>query len=409
MRRVVIIGGGAAGLTAAITASKCGDAVTLLEHTPELGKKILSTGNGRCNLTNRNQNQEFYRCTEKEFPKAALKRFGFHETLDFFEGLGLFFKERDGYVYPRSLQASSVRNVLLKEVMRCHVDTRTETEVKEIKKEKDQFLVRTSDMSFAADSVIMACGGKAAPATGSDGSGYVLSLKLGHRLVTPVPALTGLKAPNASMKKAAGVRAFGCVSLYIKENGEKRLAASDTGEIQLTEYGISGIPVFQVSRYAARALEEGAEAWVSLNFLPEYEREEAEEFLDMLFGREEKRDCLEVLCGLFPEKLSLAFLKSTKISPHLSVSDLEEKHRSALKRAICAFSITVTGTNSFSQSQVTAGGIDVRDVEAGTMESRLVPGLYFAGEILDVDGICGGYNLQWAWTSGWLAGKQGRL
>ncbi len=410
MRQVAVIGGGAAGMTAAITAAREHDHVILLEHTAQLGKKILYTGNGRCNLTNRRQAPDCYRCAEPVFVKEALEQFGFDETLDFFRERGLFFKERDGYFYPRSLQASAVRDCLLGGLAEYGVDVRTGFRTSSIIKEDGRFLVAGRETSFSADSVILACGGMAAPATGSDGSGYGLALRLGHRLVEPVPALTGLRTRGTSLKKASGVRTACRVSLYIKKGGQRILAAEDTGELQITDYGVSGIPVFQVSRYASRALADGDESWIVLDFLPEYGEEEGDRMLEaLLSGERADRPCQEILCGLFPDKLAAALLKAVKVPSHLPAESLTEKQRAYLKRAVRAFSMTVAEVNPFSQSQTTAGGIDVRDVNGATMESKLVPGLFFAGEILDVDGICGGYNLQWAWTSGWLAGKQGRL
>ncbi len=409
MKKTVIIGGGAAGMTAAIASAGAGDAVTLLEHSPQLGKKLLSTGNGRCNLTNRNQDASFYRCSEADFPEKALRQFGYKETLDFFRGLGLFFKEKDGYVYPRSSQASSVRNALLRELERRKADLRMETDVQEIVKRGKEFTVKTSESSFASDRVILACGGMAAPSTGSDGSGYQLAAKMGHRIIEPVPALVQLRSSRSALQKAAGVRADGRISLYIMENGGRAFAGADTGEIQLTDYGISGIPVFQVSRYASKALSENKQVWAEIDFLPEYTSIETKQELFQSVRLEKKGyDCLEVLCGLFPEKLALAFLKEAGIPFHFPAEQLDENRAEKLCRTVTHFSVPISGTNSFSQAQVTAGGVDVRDVTPESMESKLVPGLYFAGEILDVDGICGGYNLQWAWTSGWLAGRQGR-
>lgn len=446
MRRTVIIGGGAAGMTAAIVAAGEGDAVTLLEHTDRLGRKLLSTGNGRCNLTNRRQGAKFYHSENPDFPLPALGRFGFSETLCFFETLGLFFKERDGYVYPRSSQAQTVRDALLAAILGQGVDVRTECRVTKIeaagrkaperktlgsKPAKNgredpegsdgagRFLVRTQDISFAADAVILACGGMAAPFTGSDGSGYGLAKALGHRLVLPVPALTGLFASSNPLRKAAGVRTDGTILLYVGEGEDKRLVCQDTGELQITDYGISGIPVFQVSRHASRALSEGIGVSAALHFLPEYGREEAKDLIFRIFRTRTdadpsflpdtgNRDCMQVLCGLFPEKLAAVLLKRAGIPLHAPAGHPGGKQLQKLSELVCGFPLEISAAGDFSRAQVTAGGIDTREVWAETMESKLVPGLFFAGEILDVDGDCGGYNLQWAWASGFLAGKQGR-
>ena len=407
MGKVIVIGGGAAGILAAISAAGMGDEVIILEHTKALGKKLLSTGNGRCNLTNKKQDDSFYRTENPGFPIPALTRFGYRETINFFNSLGLYCKERDGYVYPRSSQAAAVRNLLLEELFRLGVEIRTECEVRKLQRKTKGFLVLAADTSFYGDSVILACGGKSAPVTGSDGSGDGLAEALGHRLIPPVPALTGLRAAENPLKKAAGVRTDGRVSLYIEENGKERLVGSDAGELQLTDYGISGIPVFQVSRFASRALEQGMGVTARLNFLPEYDRDEAEELLETVLQRTEE-DCFSLLLGLFPEKLAAVLLKKAGLPVHIPAGRLSGRQKQAIVDTVCRLRLSISAVNDFSQAQVTAGGIDTRDVNEETMESRLVPGLYFAGEMLDVDGICGGYNLQWAWASGFLAGKQGR-
>ncbi len=407
MRRTVIIGGGAAGMTAAIVAAGEGDRVTVLEHTDTLGKKLLSTGNGRCNLTNRRQGEEFYHSENPGFFLPALERFGFDETLRFFGELGLFFRERDGYVYPRSSQASTVREALLSELSRRKAEVRTACVVREVKQEADgAFFVFTEETSFQADGVVLACGGLAAPFTGSDGSGYRLAKALGHPLVPPVPALTGLFAVESPLKKAAGVRTDGTISLYVETEGERQLCGRDAGELQITDYGVSGIPAFQVSRHAARALSEGKRALAELNFLPEYGRERGEALLSRACSGE--GDCLRILCGLFPEKLAAVLLKKAGIPLHAPAGRLDERRKRKLFDLIFRFPLEISAVGDFSKAQVTAGGIDTRFVRANTMESKLVPGLFFAGEMLDVDADCGGYNLQWAWASGFLAGKQGR-
>ncbi|MCI8464609.1 MAG: NAD(P)/FAD-dependent oxidoreductase [Lachnospiraceae bacterium] len=422
MRQTIIIGGGAAGMMAAIVSAREGDGVELLEHTDTLGKKLLSTGNGRCNLTNKNLDISCYHSEHLNFPLPALKQFGYKETLRFFGELGLFFKERNGYLYPRASQASAVREALLSELSRLGVRIRTGCKVTEILKKADQsFLIRTEDMSFFADALVLACGGKAAPFTGSDGSGYPLAVSLGHRLIPPVPALTGLLAASSPFRKAAGVRTDGRVSLYVEENGKQWFMGADTGEIQLTDSGISGIPVFQVSRHAARALAEKKRVFAKLDFLPEYHRAKVETYIQeygetgneeaerlLLNALEKDGDCFRILCGLFPEKLVAVFLKKAGIPLHAPSGRVERRKKQILSKLVCQFPLEITAVNDFTKAQVTAGGIDTRQVQANTMESIPVPGLYFAGEILDVDGICGGYNLQWAWASGFLAGKQGR-
>ena len=406
MEQVVIIGGGAAGMAAAIAAADAGSAVVLLEGGKQPGKKLLSTGNGRCNLTNMVQNPSCYRTSEGSMEEnravwQVIRRFGCEETKQFFGGLGLYFKNRDGYLYPRSSQAQTVLAALVQGMEQRGVDVRTEAKVCGIERREDGFLVRTAEQSFRADRVILCCGGMAAPATGSDGNGYELAKAFGHSVIQPLPALVPLYGESGPLKKAAGVRTDGRITLLV--NGKE--AASDTGELQITDYGISGIPVFQVSRFASVGLEKGEQVEARISFLPEYE--EPESFLAQVWKK--CGDTLSILNGLFPEKLSMALLKKAGIVLHAPMERIPEKKRKLLTEMITAYPMTVTKTGGFDRAQVTAGGVRLSEVELRTMESKLVPGLQFAGEILDVDGICGGYNLQWAWASGVLAGKRGNL
>ena len=403
MAQTVVIGGGAAGLAAAVSAARAGFQVTVLERTDTLGKKLLSTGNGRCNLTNRAQAPSFYHCNEENFPLGALKRFPLQAVLDFFESLGLSFKEREGYVYPRSLKASSVRDALLSELRVLGADVRTGAKVTGIFRDGNRLLVKTAETSFGAEGVILACGGKAFPASGSDGSGYLLAESLGHRVIPPVPALVPLYAEKTPLAKAEGVRAAGRIDLY--DGARVRSAA---GELQITGFGISGIPAFQVSRYAARALSEGRPVKAVVSFLPEYDVRKLPDRLAERIRRLPGRDFMELLSGWFPEKLSAALLKKAGIPLHIPARDPSPRVLQALSGAMAAFPLNIVGTGDFSKAQVTAGGVDAAQVDPDTMESRIFPGLYFAGEILDVDGDCGGYNLHWAWASGLLAGKQGK-
>ena len=404
MEQVVVIGGGAAGMAAAIAAADAGSSVVLLEGGKQPGKKILSTGNGRCNLTNLVQTPSCYHTSEGQEEQTAwqvIRRFGCEETKQFFGSLGLYFKNRDGYLYPRSSQAQTVLSALVEGMELRRVDVRTEAKVCGIEKRDDGFLVRTAEQSFPAGRVILCCGGMAAPATGSDGNGYALAKAFGHQVNPPLPALVPLYGETGPLKKAAGVRTDGRITLLV--NGRK--AASDTGELQITDYGISGIPVFQVSRFASIGLGKGETVEARISFLPEYE--EPETFLAHLWKK--CGDTLSILNGLFPEKLSIALLKKAGIVLHAPMERIPEKKRAALSELITAYPMTVTKTGDFDRAQVTAGGVRLSEVDLWSMESKLVPGLQFAGEILDVDGICGGYNLQWAWASGVLAGKRGNL
>ena len=402
--KVIIVGAGAAGMTAAIFAAREGAQVVLLEHKDRVGKKILSTGNGRCNLSNRLQEPFCYRSGQPDFPWKALGAFTLPMTLEYFEDLGVLTRERDGYLYPYSGQASAVLDALRLGLARESVQVVTECEVFSITPREDvkrRFEVKTSQGSFSGETLILACGSKAAPGTGSDGSGYKLAKRLGHHIIKPLPALVQLRCPEKFFKQLAGVRADASVILY----SDGRKLAEDKGEVQLTDYGISGIPVFQISRYAARGLYEKKEVFAELDFMPDFGDVE---FLQMLKERKIRLDGLvmeQYFNGLFHKKLAGALLKRIGISGTMPVHDLSEENLERLCRICKHFRTYIDKTNPFEQAQICAGGVDTSEIDPDTMESKLVKGLYFAGEILDVDGICGGYNLQWAWTSGCLAGK----
>ena len=391
-------------MTAAIFAAREGAQVVLLEHKDRVGKKILSTGNGRCNLSNRLQEPFCYRSGQPDFPWKALGAFTLPMTLEYFEDLGVLTRERDGYLYPYSGQASAVLDALRLGLAWESVQVVTECEVFSITPREDakhRFEVKTSQGSFSGETLILACGSKAAPGTGSDGSGYKLAKRLGHHIIKPLPALVQLRCPEKFFKQLAGVRADASVILY----SDGRKLAEDKGEVQLTDYGISGIPVFQISRYAARGLYEKKEVFAELDFMPDFGDVE---FLQMLKERKIRLDGLvmeQYFNGLFHKKLAGALLKRIGISGTMPVHDLSEENLERLCRICKHFRTYIDKTNPFEQAQICAGGVDTSEIDPDTMESKLVKGLYFAGEILDVDGICGGYNLQWAWTSGYLAGK----
>ncbi len=422
MGHVIVIGGGASGMMAAISASYHGAEVTIVEHMERIGKKLLSTGNGKCNFTNARQSPEFYLSENGDFAWKIVSRFGQKETCALFQELGVYPKERNGYYYPYSGQASSVLDALRMELARLGVGIRTGQECVGVIPKKSGFCVKLADGELVGDKVVLAAGSKAAAKTGSDGSGYRLAKALGHHVITPLPALVQLKCAEDFYKGIAGVRIQGTVSIYAgsrnetkkglcqnvldKGGREKRFLASDQGEIQLTTYGISGIPVFQVSRYAAKALHEGENVMARMDFMPELSQEG---LLDALARRaldRPQKKAEDFLTGMFPGKLNALWLRLSGIERMTAAGALSPTALRALVRAIKQFETRVVATNSYGQAQVCRGGVDTREVDAGTLESQKVPGLYFAGEILDVDGPCGGYNLQWAWSSGYVAGKE---
>lgn len=401
MYDVIVIGGGAAGMMAAIAAAREKASVLILEHMELCGKKILSTGNGRCNYTNKMQGIEYYRGDDPAFVLPALEQFGCEQTIRFFQSIGIEPKEKNGYVYPRSMQAASVREALLLELRRQRVKIELGCGIRQILPKKGSYEICTKNGNFHAKTCILATGGKAAKHTGSDGSGFLYLEPLSHHVIDLVPALTGLQAKPPFPKNLAGIRAEAEVKLFV-ENAQ---IASDFGEVQMTAEGISGIPVFQVSRFAAKALVNGKKVCAEVDFFPEYDSlNELEEYLTGRMNWMRDRTIREALEGLLADKLIDTALKEIGLSSKKQAGDCTKQEVKVLAKYLKQFTCEIMSTRKFEQSQATAGGVSTQEICANTMESKLCPGLFFAGEVIDIDGMCGGYNLQWAWTSGYVAG-----
>ena len=392
-------------MTAALSASSCGIPVTLIEHKDRVGKKILSTGNGKCNFTNQFQGKRDYYGSSPDFVVPALTFMGLEQTLSFFRELGVLSVCRDGYYYPRTLQAQTVLDALRFALDRQGVHVICDTSVSGISGLEGDFHLllkgrdgKTIQRTFGR--IIFATGGLAFPSSGSDGSADPLVRSLGHHITKRYPALTALNTKEKLSPSWKGVRADGKVSLLCNS----KVLQQEEGQVQLTDYGVSGIPVFQMSRNAAKLLGEGKEVSISLDVLPEL----TEEGLAKELGRRSlrKNESLEkALCGLIHKKVLFVLLKKAGLSPEKAAGTVPEDGWGRLAFLMKHYSAKVTGTQPFSKAQVTAGGIELSEVDPATMESRIKKGIYFAGEMLDIDGRCGGYNLQWAWSSGALAGK----
>lgn len=402
MRHVAVIGGGAAGMMAAITAAREGVKVTILEHKDRIGKKILSTGNGRCNFTNTYQTPACYRSDNRDFAWNIIQKFNVEKTISFFKELGIYPKDRNGYLYPYSDQAAAILEVLQIEIAKLNICVMTEINVLDIQPVKRGIRVTTDKKTITVDSVILACGSKAAPVTGSDGSGYQLAKLLGHRIVPVLPALVQLRCAEKFYKSISGVRVQGTVEIYADDIS----LASDTGEIQLTNYGISGIPVFQVSRYVAKAIYQKQSVTAVLNFMPDMNKDEFLSFLQERSTLCPHKTLDEFFTGIFPKKLCELWIRLSRLPKEMRVFDLSGEQLEKLVLLIQHLRTHITETNAFEQAQICCGGVDTTEINPDTLESNYVPGIYFAGELLDVDGICGGYNLQWAWSSGFVAGKE---
>lgn len=404
--RVCIIGGGPAGMTAAITAARLGSRVTLLERGERVGKKLLLTGNGKCNYTNRRLRPSCYHSSEGSFVMRALQKFGPESSVRWLRSLGIEPLDRhDGWLYPHSEQAASVLNALRTECELSGVRTVTAATVRQIRRGKGgSFQIMTDREMIAADRLILATGSKAAPSTGSDGSGYLYARQLGHSIRNVLPALCGLHCAEKDFFKAvAGVRVGAALTLLC--DGEE--VERTEGELQLNSYGLSGIPVFQLSRTAARALGDGRSTVISVDFLPDFAS--LHSYLEERLSLRSYRSFEAFGNGLLNKNLWNGLVKRAGLKPGGNPAEQSGRGLKGLAELISDCRFRIIRTADFEQAQTCTGGVSTEEVNPETMESRLVPGLYFAGEILDVDGICGGYNLQWCWTSGRLAGGKGMI
>ena len=445
MQDCVIIGGGAAGMAAAIAAKRSGaQSVLLIEKNDSLGKKLKQTGNGRCNFTNRNMQASCFRSESPSFIEAFLKQFSYEDSLRFFHSVGVLEKLRGDYVYPHSDQAKSLVFSLENAMRELGVERMCSTEVKairntgkkensffeisccteeELEKEKDlkpgkafgkekflkedkafkveKNLKQERTFKIQAKKLLLCTGGLAMPSSGSTGEGYRFAEALGHTVLSPFPSLCPIYTEEKFVKAWAGVRVDTELSLF---EGEK-LLFRDRGELQCTEYGISGIVVFQCSRLVHELLEKKGKAMLSLSFFPEFKEEE---FLSFLLKRKEERSAQygrDFLLALLPDKLVSVLFQKAQFPLEKTLSEISKEKIGELCRLLFHFPFKASKIADFTKAQCTAGGISVSEVYPESMESKLCPKLYFAGEILDVDGLCGGYNLHFAFGSGILSGR----
>lgn len=402
--RVAVIGGGAAGMMAALAAGRAGATVTVLEKNQRVGRKLLATGNGRCNLTNIDLQITRYHGRRPKFAHGALSRFDQHRTIAFFEKLGVAHKvEAGGKVFPVSNQASSVLDVLRYALEENGVHTLPEFNVRSLRPRGRGFRIKAADgRRFEADRVIITTGGRAGPQFGSTGDGHRLAEELGHRIVEPFPALVQLRLKHHIFKHLRGIKFEGAVEIPAGGKTTDRAV----GEILFTDYGVSGPPVFDVSRTAGALLQRGETPVLKLSLVANQSREELDGLLIRRFTDQPRKTLAFSFVGFLPKRLGEVVLKEAGIEdPRRIVATLTAPERQRIVDILRDWRFEITGANSWSAAQVTAGGIDVRDINPKTMASKLVPGVHFAGEVVDIDGDCGGFNLQWAWSSGWVAGR----
>ncbi len=401
--KVAIIGGGASGLACAIeiihtVKDKENVQVTILEKLTRVGKKILVTGNGRCNLTNMNSAVSGFR-GDTAFSRFALNEYTPEKNIEFFNGLGLYTREEeDGRVYPLSNQASSVLDALRFECDRLNVQTTCDyraVHIKTVDTGVTTKLVVNNRDRF--DYVVVAAGGKAAKVHGTDGDSYDLMSMLGHKIISPAPALVSLNCENFT-KALKGVRAVCKTDLII--DGEKVL--ENFGEVQFTDYGLSGIPIMQLSRFVS--VSPSNDISVFLDVAPDFTCEQIKEYLKTR-RKVDTNLCENLLIGIMNKQLCIALLKECGIAPNGRVNNLTDGEILRLAEIIKCWKIKIKNSRSFDFAQITAGGVDCGGFDEKTMESKLVKNVFCCGEALNVDGDCGGYNLQWAWSSGRLAGR----
>lgn len=409
---ILIAGGGAAGIMAALAASGSGAGVTVIEKMPVLGKKILATGNGRCNYTNYFQAKECYRGSGEEssiFAWDLLKKFGHMETIGLFKKYGIMPYEKDGYVYPLPGQASCVRDILERQLGNTDTDIHTDEKVVKVeihinKKDRiqDGFIIWTDKKQYFAKKLVIATGGKAGYVHGADGSGYKIAKYLGHSVIPPLPALTSCILDEKFLKDWAGVRTKGTVRAY---SGTGQLLCEDSGELQFVAQGISGIPVFQVSRYISSELYNKRKPYLIIDIMPLYNAGEITSELKRRRADSVNHTAMDMLEGILNNRLAQALLRKCGIPVKRRTPEVTDKEIIKIAKTMKEWRLTPEATGGFDKAQVTCGGVPVSEINGDTMESKLCKGLYFAGEITDIDGICGGYNLQWAWTSGYIAGS----
>ncbi len=396
--KIGIIGGGASGMCAALKASENPNAeILLFERQSRVGRKLLATGNGRCNITNATMDGVHYHGQDATFSSFALKQFSVEKTLQWFADLGLLtVKEASGRVYPYSDQANSVVDILRFALAKPNIQVLTGCEVSRIRKTELGFQVFTDADTYLCDKVIVACGGLAGTKLGGSMAGYKLLKSFGHSITRLRPSLVQVKSDWSGCVALKGVRANCNAQLCL----DGQVLCQSTGELQFTEYGLSGPVIFEISRDACQT---SGEWTCRLDFLPGFGETE---LLAELFRRKDRyASAEEILTGMLHNRLGRVLMSAAGIHGQRNGASLTEAELKEVCRLIKGLEVNITDTLGMDSAQVTAGGVVTDEFSTETMESALVSGLYACGEVLDVDGDCGGYNLQWAWSSGYLAGK----
>lgn len=399
--KLAIIGGGAAGMMAAISASRMlpGKEIVLIEKNPVLGRKISATGNGRCNFSNRFCRWEDYNGQGSMHVRRSFDLLDPSGTVRLFEKLGMLAREEnEGRIYPYTEQAATVVEALKEEIGSCGVDVHLDAEVSGIEKQGEKFSILVRDrQAIRATRLIIATGGKAGLKFGSTGDGYGFAKAFGHTLKQPLPGLVQILTDDRFSKDSKGVRAKGAVSL---RRGNE-IIAREKGEIQFTVDGVSGICVFDLSRYLR---ENTAGLLLQIDLFPDHSKEEVLNFLKDKRNNIPGRRAESLLKGIINDKLVPLYMQISGLQARKTMGLVDDLQLEQLAGLLKCREVGVKATKGWVEAQVTLGGVNSSEIREDNLESKLVPGLFFAGEVLDVDGKCGGWNLQWAWSSGWTAG-----
>ncbi len=402
--QIIIAGGGPAGIFAALSAARYIEDILILDGNIKLCRKLSVTGNGRCNITNRFLSPDKYHGTNSQFVNNVLARFSNDDLLGWFRDLGCEFREEEkGRIYPVTDQAVTIVDILLEQLESKHIRCLTNTPAASIEKGTDgEFTVRTkTDQIFHSNSLIVATGGPAYPQLGATGDGYTLAESLGHAIVPPLPCLVGFETHDKALFDLQGVQVRTAVTTWQKE----RLVASVEDEVMFTHRGLSGPALFDLSSLIIRDMTPD-NTYLVLNFFPDRSQEEVEERLMEIWQAHPERRLANALIGLLPKKLGQVLMANLlHLDLSMPVGKITRKMRKDIVQVLTQLKIRVKAPLSFKEAQVTSGGVSTELIDPRTMGSRVCPGLFFAGEVLDINGDCGGYNLQFAFSSGWLAGR----
>ena len=396
MYDIVIIGGGVSGIVSAIKSFNGRNRITILERNDKCLKKLLLTGNGRCNYFNDDTSISNYHSMREDLLDKVINSDNMSRILDFYNELGIIPKIKNGYYYPFSNQASTVRDALMFEVMKLGVSIKYNYLVEKIERSNNKFIINDS---IVCDKVIIATGSCSYPKTGSDGMGYDFLRKFGHNIIKPLPALVQLNSDFKYCRELSGIRSDVMLSLY--EDDE--FISSSVGEVQLTDYGISGICTFNLSHFVTRGLDVGKKEVIKVNFLP-FIKDNYMEWFNTYSNKHNDKNIYMLLCNILNYKLVKVILKVCSIDNETYYNELDYNSRSLLIDNLTNFKFNIVSTKDFNFSQVCNGGVSLDEVNLSTFESLIVDGLYITGEVLDINGNCGGYNLICAVISGILVG-----